>query len=77
MTKSEFIEVLEQVWELDPGTIRGDEVIDDVGTWESIAVVEFIALIDENAGITLQPEKIAEAKTIQDLMNLLGDNIIP
>jgi len=75
MTKEEFLNVIEEVAEIEEGTLTGDESLSDLDTWDSLAVVSFIAMIDEKLEITLSPEKISQAKTVKDLMAMLGGNI--
>lgn len=74
--KKDFLALLEEIIEADKDTLSGNEFINDIDGWDSLAVVSFIAMIDENFGVTLPAQKISEAKTIQDLINLLGDKII-
>jgi acyl carrier protein len=75
MERHEFLLSLDEVVELEPGTLKGDEKLEDLDGWNSLAVISFIALADEKCGISLQPSKIANCKTIADLIALLGDKI--
>jgi acyl carrier protein len=43
--------------------------------WDSLAVVSLIAMVDEQAGLTLAPKEIAKAATVADLIGLLGGKI--
>jgi len=74
--KEKFLALLEEIIEADSGTLTGDEFINDVGGWDSLAVVSFIAMVDENLGVILSAKKISDANTVQDLIALLGDKII-
>lgn len=75
MTKKELLQMLEEIVEADPDTLTGEELIKDLESWDSLAVVNFIALVDENFGITLSPEKIMNSKTVNDLVSLLDGYI--
>jgi acyl carrier protein len=75
MKKQEFIALLEGILEADPGTIKGDEAIADLDGWDSLAIVSFIAMVDENFGVAVSPQKITAAKSVSDLIALLGDKI--
>lgn len=75
MTKQEFITLFEDVLEVEPGTIIGDEAMEALVGWDSLATVSFIAMVDENFGVTLSPQKIADAKSLPELIALLGDKI--
>lgn len=75
MKKSEFVEMIEQIVEADEGTLSGSESLRELDGWDSLAVIQFIARVDENFGITLTPKRLVECKTIDDLAGLLGDRI--
>lgn len=75
MTEKEFLELLEEVIEAEPGTLSMDKWVVDIGGWNSIAIMSFIAMVDEKYEVILSPEEIGNAETIADLYKLLCDNI--
>lgn len=75
MEKHKFLLLLDEVVELEPGTLKGDETIEGLEGWNSLAVISFIALADDTFGLSLQPSKIASCQTVADLVALLGDKI--
>lgn len=75
MERHEFLLLLDELLELEPGTLKGPEALDNVEGWNSLAVISFMALVDDQFGISLQPRQIAECSTIADLTGLLGDRI--
>ena len=75
MTKKEFIMLFEDLLEVEPGTLVGDEVLEELDGWDSLGTVSFIAMVDEHIGITPSPQKIEAANSVRDLMDLLGDKI--
>lgn len=75
MTKKELIEMLEEIVEAEPNTLTGEERLEDLQSWDSLAVVNFIAVVDENFGLTLEPKKIMESETINQLISLLDGHI--
>jgi acyl carrier protein len=72
---SQFLPLLDELLELEPGTVEGDSRLEDVG-WNSLAVVGFIALVDENFGIAMSPPAIAKCETARDLTSLLGEHLV-
>ena len=70
MKKNEINTELERVLELPAGSIKGSEALPDM-QWDSMSAITFIAMADEKFGVKIAPEKLAEAKTIQDLHSLL------
>jgi acyl carrier protein len=75
LEKNEFLLSLDELLELEPGTVKGSDTLDSLDGWNSLAVISFMALVDERFGITLQPRQIAGCSTIADLVGLLGDRI--
>ncbi|HVJ52132.1 MAG TPA: acyl carrier protein [Aliidongia sp.] len=75
MKTKEFLALLDDMLELDPGTLTGAEQLSDIPEWDSLAVISFIALVDEQFDLILEGEKLAEAKSVRDLINLLGGRV--
>lgn len=74
MNKREFLDLLEEVIGVDPGTLDGTETLAQLG-WDSLAVLVFIATIDERFGVDILPKELNKCKTVSDLMALLGDRV--
>lgn len=70
MQPSDFYRLLDEVLELDAGTLQGDEKLEDVENWDSLAVISYIALVDEQFGVVVDSEHLMQAKTVADLYNL-------
>jgi len=62
--------------EVPAGSLKCDDVIRDLSIWDSLAAVLFIALADEKLGVAVSGDQIANSRTIDDLMSLLGDRVI-
>jgi acyl carrier protein len=75
LENNEFLLLLDELLELEPGTVKGSETLDSFDGWNSLAVISLMALVDEHFGISLQPRQIAACSTIADLVGLLGDRI--
>ena len=75
MTKKKFLNLLEEALEADENSLTCEDELDGSPLWDSLAIVVFIAMVDENFDVTLSPGNIAEAKTVQDLVDMLGDKI--
>lgn len=72
MTQAEFLAALEEMLELDAGTLVPDATLDSLDSWDSLAVISFIALVDEHFDRVVAGEDLAKAKTIADLLALTG-----
>jgi acyl carrier protein len=75
MTRSAFCLLIDELLERDPGTTKPDETLASIPNWDSLAVIGFIALIDQHFGASVPGSKIAACVTVTDLGNLLGDKV--
>lgn len=72
MEKKAFLGLVEEVLEVENGSLSGEE---SLAGWDSLAVLSFIALVDEHLGVVIMPDQIANAKTLEELLCLLGDSL--
>lgn len=72
MDTKDFLLALDELLELPAGTLTGDEELESIDTWDSLAVISFIALVDEKIGTVVDGEPLARARTVKDLMALAG-----
>lgn len=72
MDTKDFLLALDEMLELDSGTLTGTEELGSLENWDSLAVISFIALVDEKIGLVVEGEKLAKAKTVGDLLALAG-----
>lgn len=75
MTRKDFLNQIEDLVEVPAGTLTGAERLEGLGGWGSLAVVGFIAMVDEQLGVAVSAKKITEAKTVSDLVALVGDRL--
>ena len=73
MTKLEFVAELEEVLEVDAGSLSGDTELGSLSEWDSLAAVSFIALADGMLGRAVAPADIAASRTVNDLSSLVSD----
>jgi acyl carrier protein len=65
-----FLLRLEKLMELDPGTLTGVEALHDLERWDSMTVLLFMAMMDEQYGIAVSPSQLAHCTTVADLLAL-------
>ena len=75
MRRSDFLRELENELSLPSGSLEEGHTLASLKEWDSMAAVQFIALADENVGLLLNGQQIAGAKTVADLLSLLGDRL--
>lgn len=71
MNRQEFLNSLEEILELDPNTLTGDEALQDLEQWDSLAFLSVIAMADEHFNIVIQGDKLEKVKTVEDLVDLV------
>lgn len=75
MPKTQFLHLLDEIFELDAGTISGGDVLQDIPGWSSLTFVGLIAMVDEECGVTLAPNDVLACRTVDDLIGLLGGKV--
>jgi len=68
MENSKFLELLDELFELDVGTITEDSVLKETPGWSSLTFVGLIAMIDEECGVALPPNAILSSRTAGELL---------
>lgn len=68
---SEFYEGLAEILEVDTVDINSELELDE-GSWDSLAVVSTIALIDDVYDVTVHPNALGDCKTVGDIEALIA-----
>jgi len=71
MNREELLALLDELLDLPAGTLNGSERLDELQKWDSLAIVGFIALVDEHFDYTISPREFANCRTINDLLGLV------
>ena len=72
MTRDEFLKALDELLELEPGTLHGPEKLADLETWDSLAIVSFMGMAKARCNATLTAKAIASCETVDDLYRIAG-----
>jgi acyl carrier protein len=67
-----FLQHLEEMLELAPGTLNPDTPLSQIPTWDSMAAVGFLALADGTYNTAVSPANIQKCKTVNELSLLVG-----
>jgi acyl carrier protein len=73
MTKIEFFHLLDDLLTQPRGTLKGSEKLAELRKWDSLVILEFIALLDEHFGMTVPADMIIACRTTGDLAALVAD----
>jgi len=72
MNKPEFFALVAEVLEVEPDGLSGSDIIADVGTWDSLAVISFVAMVDREFDIHVSLDSAA-AQRICEFLRRFGD----
>lgn len=70
MNDQDIINDLAEILEIDASELTSSTALDTINTWDSLATISFIALVDEKTGHVLAGDDLQKAKTIGDLVAL-------
>lgn len=71
MTQQEQMELLEEMFEVDAGTMKPETALDTL-PWDSMAMLSLIALVNEHYGKRIAGAQIKGFKTIADILAVMG-----
>lgn len=73
MDVADFLEQLDELFELPAGTLNLDSIIEEAPGWSSLVFLGLIALIDETYGVQVKPRQIHDCVTVSDLFSLVAE----
>lgn len=74
MDTNKKIALLEEMLELDEGTLEPDTLLDDIDEWDSMSKLSLIVLLDEEFNTTINSEQVKALNCVQDILDLMTDN---
>jgi acyl carrier protein len=77
MTRTELLRELEDMLELPPQTLRGDESLTVLDNWDSMASLRFIMLAEDKLGHVVDGVAVSKAKSVADLVSLVAEHLQP
>jgi len=72
MSFEEFLSHFSEILDVPAADLKPDSKLADRKEWNSMALVSFIAFVDEYLGKTLSPRVIGPCETIADLARVAG-----
>lgn len=72
MTQEERISMLEEMLELENGTLSPEMELSSIEEYDSMAKLSLIVLMDDEFNKKLTGEQIREFKTVQDILDFMG-----
>lgn len=71
MSNEEKIAMLEEIMDLDEGTLTLDDKLDGIEEWDSLSKLSLIAETKHSFGIVMKAEVLKNFKTVQDICDYL------
>lgn len=72
MTDKEKMTLLEDMFEVDAGTLKPETELTSLENWDSMMKLSLIVLVDEECGKTLKSDDMKKFVTLQDIMDYMG-----
>ncbi len=67
----ELLEMLEDIMDLDEGTLETTTVLEDLEEWDSLSALSLMAEAKKNYGKKLSADEINSFVTVQDIIDYL------
>ena len=71
MTREEFLLSIDELLELEPGTLKGSEKLAELENWDSLSIVSFMGMAKSRFNTTLPAKGIAACQSVNDLFDLV------
>jgi acyl carrier protein len=70
MTREEFLLEIDEILGLRAGTLRGNEELAELKTWDSTALISLLVLAETNNSVQISPDQVVGCSTVADLLRL-------
>jgi acyl carrier protein len=64
--------LLEDILELDSGTLKAEMELESIDSWDSMARISLIALMDDEFHKALKGDTVRSLKTVNDILDLMA-----
>ena len=71
MTTEKKMELLADILDLEATDLKPEMALSEISEWDSIAVLSFIAMMDEEFNKSIKGAEIKNFKTLQDVMDVM------
>ncbi len=72
MNEQEKIELLEEIMDVEPGTLHLKDVLADYEEWDSLTALTLISEMDEKFGIRITGKEIKSFVTVADAIAMMN-----
>lgn len=71
MTEKEKLAMLEEMMELDGGTLSPETILADLEEWDSISIISFIVLMEDEFNKPIKGSQTKEFQTVADALAVM------
>lgn len=71
MKIEEKLAALEEIMDIEPGTLTPKTLLQDLDEWDSVTAISLIAFVEENFGKVLKGSQIKEFMTLADVLAIM------
>lgn len=71
MSIEKKIALIEDMMDLDEGTITADMDLADIEEWDSMAKLSLIVMLDDECGKVITADEIKKLVTVQDILDFM------
>ena len=71
MTNEKKLELLAEILDADVDELQSTTVLAEVGDWDSLAILSFISMMDDEFGKEISGTTIKELKTVGDALKMM------
>ena len=71
MTNEKKLELIEEMFDVDAGTITPETELESIEEWSSLTKLSLIVMLDDECGKTINNDIIKSLRTVQDIMDLM------
>lgn len=70
MTRDKFLLEMDEILGLPAGTLKGNEKLEELETWDSTALINLIVLAETHNNVQVSPDQVVGCSTVADLLRL-------
>ena len=72
MNKQEKITLLEEIMDLEEGTLKEDTVLSELDEWDSMSRLSVIVMMSDEFGKTITGEDVKQYVTVNDILEQMN-----
>ncbi len=72
MELSEKLALLEDILDVDSGSLSCDQSLDDIDEWDSLSALSVVVMIKDEFNVKLTGAQVRAFKTIQDIIDVMN-----